>query len=119
MAPQQSNILVRIVRGLYRALDGTRRFTMNLLFLFIVLIILAAIAANAPVMQPKTALVVAPQGAIVEQYTADATSRAISRMFGEDLKEVQLRDLLRAIDTAAKDPNIDRIVVVPDGVVGA
>ena len=45
MAPQQSNILVRIVRGLYRALDGTRCFTMNLLFLFIVLIIIAAIAA--------------------------------------------------------------------------
>ena len=119
MAPQQSNILVRIVRGTYRALDATRRFAMNMLFLLIVLIIVAAIAANAPVMQPKTALVLAPQGFIVEQYSADATSRAISRMFGEDLLEVQLRDILRALDAAARDPNIERVVLVPDGLVGA
>lgn len=119
MAPKQSNFIVRFVRGTYRALDASRRFAINLLFLFIVLLIVAAIAASAPALQEKTALVLAPQGFIVEQYSADATSRAIARMFGEDLLEVQLRDILRALDAAAKDPRIARVVIVPDGLVGA
>src|SRR5688572_13310005 len=119
MNEKRPNFLVRIVRGSYRALDASRRFAMNLLFLFIVVLILAAIAGAAPKVLPKTALVVAPRGAIVEQYSASPADRAFARMFGEESYELQLRDVLRAIDAAAKDPMIDRIVIVPDRLASA
>lgn len=111
---QQPNLLFRAVRALYRALDWSRRFALNLLFLLIVLILFAALAGTAPKLLPKTALVIAPKGAIVEQYSASPVDRAVSEMFGEDEPETQLRDILRALDAAAGDPAIERVVLVPD-----
>jgi protease-4 len=119
MNDKRPNFLVRLVRGSYRALDASRRFAMNLLFLFIVVLVVAAIMGAAPKVLPKTALVVAPRGAIVEQYSASPADRAIARMFGEENRELQLRDVLRAIDAAAKDPMIERIVIVPDSLASA
>src|SRR4029078_1693982 len=63
---------------------------------------------------PKTVLVIAPKGAIVEQYTMDAFARALNRMGGEEQKEMQLRDILKGLEVAAKDPNIERVLVVPE-----
>lgn len=119
MNDKRPNLFVRFVRGSYRALDASRRFAMNLLFLLLVVIVVAAIMAAAPKVQPKTALVVAPRGAIVEQYSASPADRAFAKMLGEESYELQLRDLLRAIDAAAKDPMIERIVLVPDRLASA
>jgi protease-4 len=116
---RQPNVLVRLVRGAYRGLDRSRRFAMNLLFLLIVLIVLAAIAAEAPVIRDKTVLVLAPKGYVVEQYSSDPVDRALSKLFGEEVPEVQLRDILKALEAAAKDPHIDRVLVVPDEIHGA
>jgi protease-4 len=60
-----------------------------------------------------------PKGAIVEQYTIDPAQRALGNLAGEPPKEVQLRDLLRVIDAAAKDPRIERIALIPDEIGGA
>ncbi|HET9482735.1 MAG TPA: signal peptide peptidase SppA [Xanthomonadales bacterium] len=118
MTEKRPNFLVRLVRGAYRALDASRRFAMNLLFLLIVLLVLAAIAGNTPRMLPQTALVLAPKGPIVEQYSASPGDRALAKMFGDDRHELQLRDVLRALDAAADDPMIERVVIVPDLVTG-
>ncbi len=112
--PARPNLFVRFVRGSYQALDASRRFAMNLLFLVIVLLIIAAIAGSAPRLEPKTALVIAPKGAIVEQYSASPSDRAMAKLLGDEIYELQLRDVLRAIDGAATDPMIVRIVIVPD-----
>jgi protease IV len=114
MAEPQSNLFVRLVRGLYRAIDASRVFAMNLIFLFFALIILSALVAEVPKMQNKTALVISPKGAIVEQYSSAPADRALSKFFGEENNETQLRDILRALEIAAKDPNIERVVIVPD-----
>jgi len=70
----------------------------------------------APKLLDKTALVLDPKGAIVEQYTNDAAQRALSNLAGDKSKQTQLRDILTAIDAAAKDPRIARIVLEPDGI---
>ncbi|HET9484063.1 MAG TPA: signal peptide peptidase SppA, partial [Xanthomonadales bacterium] len=118
-AERQPNVLVRLVRGIYRVLDSSRRFAMNMLFLFIVLLVLAAIAADAPVIREKTALVLAPKGFIVEQYSSDPVDRALSKLVGDEVPEVQLRDILKALEAAATDPHIDRVVIVPGELAGA
>lgn len=118
MSQDQPGIFVRLVRGTWDALNFTRRLVFNLIFLFLLIVFLAATFVSRPILQPRTALVLDPKGAIVEQYTIDPTQRALGNLAGEPPKEVQLRDLLRVIDTAAKDQRIERLVLIPDEIAG-
>ena len=119
MSEKKPGAIRRLFVGLWNALNFTRRLVFNLLFLFVLLIVLAAIFGGGKRLQDKTALVIAPRGELVEQFTADPTSRAFARMLGEESPETQLRDVLRAIEAAAKDSRIDRIVLRPDMLGGA
>lgn len=112
------NPFMRFLQFLWDAVNFFRRFVFNAIFLFIVLIVLIAMFAGGPVLREKTALVIAPQGMIVEQFTADPASRALARSMGQENPETQLRDILRAIQRAATDARIDRIVLRPDRVSG-
>jgi protease IV len=116
---RSSNPFVAFLRFLWRALEFSRRLAINLVFLLIVVVIIAAIAGGMPQLEPKTALLLAPRGDIVEQYSADPADRALSRFFGEEPREVQLRDIVRALDAAAKDPAIAHVVLVPDEITSA
>jgi protease IV len=119
MPETRTNPFVAFVRFLWRALDFSRRFAVNMLFLLIVIIVISAIAGGMPQLEPKTALLLAPRGDIVEQYSVDPADRALSRFFGEKPREIQLRDILRALDAAAKDPAITHVVLVPDEITSA
>ena len=107
-------LIARIFRGLWRTLDFSRRLTVNLLFLLLVVLVLGYLFGARPMLQSRTVLVIAPQARIVEQYSADPGSMALQRAFGQDSKEVQLRDLLRALDAAKTDKRIERVVIRPD-----
>ena len=101
-------------------MNFTRRLVFNLLFFALLLLILAAIGAGdrtQPLLD-RTTLVIAPEGALVEQYTSDPASRAFARAMGSDAREVQLRDLLQALDAAAEDERIDRVLLRLDGLGG-
>ena len=83
-------------------------------FLAIVLIlVVAATAAEDHRVQADSVLVLKPQGQLVEQYSAAPVQRALSRLSGEDINQVQLRDLVGAIDAAAGDARIGRILLLP------
>jgi protease-4 len=112
--PAQRPFLIRLFGGLYRLIDGSRRFVMNVIFVIIVIWILGAIFTSLPPIQERTALVLAPEGAIVEQYTGSPAERAKAQLLGDEIHEVQLRDIVRALEAAAKDPNIARVVLVVD-----
>ncbi len=114
--PRKLFLPFRIVRGFWRALDFSRRFVFNILFLIIVLLILGAIGKDAQPVLNKSALVLNPEGAIVEQYTVDPSSRMLAKALGEEVGEVQLRDIVAAIDAGAKDGHIQRLVIIPDGI---
>ena len=118
MSSQQPGVIRRFFRGLWDALNFTRRLVFNLIFLAVLLAFFGAFFASRPLLAPRTALVLDPSGAIVEQYSTDPTQRALSNVAGNESPEVQLRDLLRAIDAAAKDSRIERIVLIPDEITG-
>jgi protease-4 len=63
-------------------------------------------------------LVLKLDGQLVEQYSIDPMQRTLARLSGEDPRQVQLRDLVGAIDAAATDPRITRILLLPDGLQG-
>ena len=119
MSKDSPNILVRLLRGIWNTLNFTRRLVFNLIFLILVIAFFAAVFSSRPIIESRTALVLDPKGDIVEQYTIDPAQRALGNLAGNPPKEVQLRDLLRVIDAAAKDARIERIVLVPDEIESA
>jgi protease-4 len=114
--PRRGGGFGRFLRSLGRGINITRLVIINAIFFGILAIFLIALLVGGHVnkVEDKTVLVLAPEGALVEQYSADAFSRTIARMSGDGVKQVQVRDLVRAIDAAAKDTRISQIVLRTD-----
>ncbi|MEJ5209094.1 signal peptide peptidase SppA [Denitratimonas sp. CY0512] len=110
--------LMRFLRGIWNSINFARRLVFNLVFLFIVAIVLVAMFSGGIKLQDRNVLVLAPQGQVVEQFSADPMSRAMARAMGQPQPETQLRDLLRAIEAASTDARIERMVIRPDQMTG-
>lgn len=116
---KQPFFLWRLVRGLWDTLNFGRRLILNLLFLLLIALFIAAIVSGPDALEKDTVLVLAPEGLLVEQFSADPVERALNRLTGDGIPEVQLRDLLRGIDAAAADERISHVLLRPDALAGA
>jgi protease IV len=96
---------------IWRGLDGLRKVLHLIVLLVLFLLIGAAISPNIPIIPAKTALVLAPQGAIVEQLAGDPFERAMAEAYGQNRPETLLRDLIDAVDTARDDKRIELMVL--------
>src|SRR5574338_309565 len=115
--PRGRGPIARFFIGLWDAMNFTRRLVFNLLFFGVLLIVLVALGSGNKVspLLDRTTLVIAPQGKLVEQYSTDPASRAFARAVGDkSAGEVQLRDLLRALDAAKDDKRIERVLLRTD-----
>ncbi len=116
--PRRRNFL----RSLGHGINITRLVIINLVFfgfLFVVLLVVAAASVGADKsVQQDSVLVLKPQGQLVEQYSIAPLQRVLSGLSGDDAKQVQLRDLVGAIDAAATDKRISRILLLPDDLQG-
>ncbi len=115
--PRGRGPITRFFIGLWDAMNFTRRLVFNLLFFGLLLVVLIALGSGNKVtpMPDRTTLVIAPEGKLVEQYSTDPASRAFARMVGDQSGgEVQLRDLLRALDAAKDDKRIERVLLRTD-----
>lgn len=107
--------------GLWDVMNFTRKLVLNLIFfglLFLLLILFVVAVGSGGGVQPlteRTTFVLAPEGRLVEQFTADPATRALAKALGDkSAEEVQLRDLLRAIEGAQNDKNIERMLLRVD-----
>ena len=108
----------RLLGALWSGLNFTRQLVFNLVFLLIVFVVLAAVLAGPAVkpVQDETALVLDLDGVLVEQFTTSPADRFITQATGGDAPtELQLRDLLRAVEGAKADDRIQRLVLLTDG----
>jgi protease-4 len=99
---------------LWDAMNFTRRLVFNILFFGVLLFLLSVffLGGGLKPLSDRTTLVIAPEGRLVEQFSSDTASRALARVLGDQRgEEVQLRDLLRALDAASKDKRIERVFV--------
>ena len=119
--PSRRNPIAAFFVGLWDVMNFTRRLILNLLFfglLFLILIVFVAAVGRGNGVQPlqeRTTLVIAPEGRVVEQFTADPVTRALAKALGDSAaEEVQLRDLLRAIEAAKDDRHIERVLLQLD-----
>ena len=109
---KQSNILMRVLRALWRGIDAARKVFVNLLFLVIVVVLFAlAFTSDEPDIADTTALVIAPEGYLVEQLTAKSIDQLIDEAQGNTIPETLLKDVLDAIEAAKDDERVEVLVL--------
>lgn len=120
MSATRPGLLRRFFGSLWSVLDAIRRLVLNLLFLLIVAaLVFVWFVDRRPRLADDTALVLALEGRIVEQYTGSRAEAALAEAIGEAKRETQLRDILDALDAAAADPKITRVLLLTDDLDGA
>jgi protease-4 len=95
----------------WRILDGLRRVLHLLLLLVIFGFVLAALHTSIPMVPHTAALVIAPEGSLVEQLSSDPVRRAFGEASGGPAPETLLRDVTDAIGAAKSDSRIKLIVL--------
>jgi len=95
----------------WRILDGIRR-TLHLILLLVIFgFLLAALHTSVPAVPKTAALILAPEGELVEQLSSEPIQRAIGEASGGPAPETLLRDVIEAIEVAKSDSRIKLIVL--------
>jgi protease-4 len=108
----------RLLRWIWSGLDGLRK----VLHLVLLLVLFGAFAGifsrPIPIVPDKAALVVDPQGPLVEQLTGDPLERALARALRSEPTETLLRDVVDAIEAGADDERISALYLDLGGLAG-
>jgi protease IV len=92
-------------------LDALRKVMHLIVLLVLFLGLAAALSPSIPIVPHKTALVIAPQGALVEQLAGDPFDRAVAELYGQQRAETLVRDLTDAIEAAKTDKRVEALVL--------
>jgi protease-4 len=103
----------------WRILDGLRKVLHLALLLVIFGFLLAALHTSNPIVPRSAALVIAPEGELVEQLAIDPVRRAVGEASGTTASETLLKDVIDAIAAAKTDTRIKLIVLDLDSMGGA
>ncbi|MBN8505330.1 MAG: signal peptide peptidase SppA [Burkholderiales bacterium] len=102
----------RLLVRLWGWLDSSRRFVFNLIWLLILVALVSAVLRSGPKpLEDKTTLVLNLQGRLVEQHAGDARERAMAELQGQSTASVQLRDVFKVLEAAAKDSKISQVLL--------
>ncbi|WP_158880503.1 signal peptide peptidase SppA [Rhodanobacter sp. L36] len=122
--PRRKNGFWPFLRSAGRGINIVRLVIINLIFFPLLLIFLLFLVAgtfgsrSSRILQSDSVLVLKPRGQLVEQYSADPLQRTLAGLSGDEQKQVQVRDLISAVDAAASDKRITRILLLPDELQG-
>jgi protease-4 len=101
----------RIFVGIWRGLDGLRKFLHLVVLLTIFGFVVGALRTSIPHIADASALVIAPKGEIVEQLSGSPVDQAMARVQGDAREETLLWDLVDALKAAKKDARIAAVVL--------
>ncbi len=97
--------------GLWRGLDGLRKALHLLLLLVILGVLVGVLRGSVPRIPAKAALLIAPEGRLVEQLSGEPIERVLQEARGEEHAETLLWDLTDSIRAAAGDPRIQAVAL--------
>ncbi|WP_457418270.1 signal peptide peptidase SppA [Roseateles sp. P5_E7] len=102
-------------------LDGTRRALTNLFVLLLIVIVVTALLTRGPKpLAEKTTLVVKLDGNLVEQFSGSPREQLMAQAQGRSVpRQTRLRDVLAALDQAAKDDKITSVLLDVEDLGGA
>ena len=109
----------RVLNWIWAGLDGLRKVLHLVLLLVIFGALWALFSRPIPLVADKAALVIAPEGPLVEQLSGDPLERAVAESLRRRPSETLLRDLLEAIEVAAEDKRISALYLDLGGLEGA
>ena len=104
--------------GVWRAADSVRKILHLIFLLSFVGILLAGVVRDQSRVPEQAALMIAPDGALVEQLSGGLLERALAEAQGVNVGETLLQDLVEAIRAAADDDRIEALVLDPSGLTG-
>jgi len=96
---------------LWRLLDSVRKVLHLIVLLVLFGVVIVVLSPRIPIVPQSAALVIAPQGALVEQLAGDPLQRAFAEASGQGNAETLVRDLVDAIEAAKKDDRIKVLVL--------
>ncbi len=111
-------VVGRLLHAVWRFLDGLRKLLHLVLLLALLAVVWAAARHPLPLVPAKAALVVRPEGRLVEQLTGSPFDRSLGMLSGDHEPETLVRDLVEAIRAAAKDDRIRVLVLDPSQLTG-
>jgi protease IV len=97
--------------SLWRGLDALRKTLHLILLLLIFGVVVGILRGSVPRIPTKAALLVVPEGRLVEQLSGDPLQRAVQQTRGETRRETLLWDLTDSIRAAASDPRIPTLAL--------
>jgi protease-4 len=104
---------------IWRGLDRVRKILHFILIVGTFLFLLLLSVPQRQVVLQSTALVLRPQGVIVDQLSGDPFERALARAQGVDVAETLLKDMIDAVRAGANDDRIKVLVLEVGGMTGA
>ena len=100
-------------------IDGSRRTLLNLVWLGLLIGLPVALLTSGPrALKDKTVLVLDLSGPLVEQRAGGARDALLKQVQGEDDGQVRLRDVIAVLDAAARDPKIERALLLLEDLSG-
>jgi protease-4 len=108
----------RLLRWIWSGLDGLRKVLHLVLLLALFAIVLGLFSSPIPLVPDKAALVIDPQGPLVEQLAGDPVERAIAKTLRSQPTATLLRDVVDAIESAADDERISALYLDLGGLEG-
>lgn len=115
----QRGWISKFFHGLWRAADGLRKVLHLLVLLFVFSIVVAILSASAPQIPKSAALLIQPQGALVEQLDGDPFERGFSELMGNAPSQMLVQDVIDGLRFAAGDKSITTVVLDLRGFGGA
>lgn len=112
------------LKSLYRAaisvFDRFRKVMHFVMMLIFFMFILIGFSGGPKVnLEGGTALLLNPQGPLVDQLAGDPVSRSLDRLTGNDIEQTLTRDVVRAIEAAKEDRRVSVLVLQLGGMAGA
>jgi protease IV len=119
MSREKKGFLPLWAGRLWALVDGTRRAVFNLLWLALLIgVPVALLMGRADKLEDKTVLVLDLAGPLVEQGAGGTRETLLRQVQGEDQGQVRLRDVIAVLDAAARDPKIERALLLPEDLAG-
>ena len=119
MPQDNKGILRRWAGRVWNLVDGSRRAVFNLLWLALLIGVPVALLTSGPErLTDKTVLVLDLAGPLVEQGSGGGRDAVLRQVQGMDQQQLRLRDLIAVLDAAARDPKIERALLLPEELSG-
>lgn len=114
----QPPLVLRVLRAIWRGLDRIRKVLHLSVLLIIVILASAGLAPDVTPVPSRAALVLAPEGVLVDQLSGNSFDRALAGAQGLAVGETLLKGLIDVLRAARDDDRIEVLVLDLDALSG-